>query len=170
MYCHLWLRSPAAEGTVRRAIERYGEFLQMFKLHPETTLVPTLDIDLAWHTHQLSPLRYVAACGKRAGRFIDHDDKMAQGKLDSGYDGTKELYQLFFGKTYAACLCWDCEAIASALEKADEEHDDMLDEVDMEALADQARAEVEYHRVVELLRRKGGADILPASKVTGISH
>ena len=161
MHRHLWIRSPAVEGTIRRAIDRYDEFLQLFKLHPGTMLVPTLDIDLAWHTHQLSPEQYKTGCEERAGRFIDHDDKIVQGKLDSGYDKTKELYHLYFGKIYSGCLCWDCEAIASALEKADEEYDDMLDGVDLDAVVEEVKAEVEYHRVVEMVRRKRGEELLP---------
>lgn len=165
MHRHLWLRSPAIEGTVRRAIRRYDEFLQLFNLSPGTVLVPTLDIDLAWHTHQLSPLQYAAGCETRAGRFIDHDDKIVQGRLDSGYDKTKELYQLYFGKMYAVCHCWDCEGITSALERAEEEHDEMLDSVDMDVLADETRREVAYYRVVEMVRRKGAEELLPVQKM-----
>lgn len=33
--------------------------------------VPTLDIDLAWHTHQLNGPTYHANCSLHIGRFID---------------------------------------------------------------------------------------------------
>jgi hypothetical protein len=123
-----------------------------------------LDVDLAWHTHQLSPVWYETGTKKRAGRFIDHDDKIVQGKLDVGYDKTKELFQVEFGHTYAVCLCWDCEAMASVMEQADDLDD--LDDVDIEKWADQAKLDVEYHRLVEMARRKGGRELLPVLKHT----
>ena len=63
---HLWIRSPALEGTLRRAIDRYSKFLILLKrkapplgadgsgttMVPGPIIVPTLDIDLVWHTHQ----------------------------------------------------------------------------------------------------------------------
>lgn len=159
MHRHLWLRSPPAAGTLRRAIDRYDGFLQLFKLHPWCTLVPTLDVDLAWHTHQLSPLQYIAAVEARAGRFINHDDKIVQGRLNVGMDKTKELFQERFGERYNVCLCWDCEALVDALEKADE--DDVLDTGDMQTWVQEAQKEVEYYRTVELARRRGGSGLLP---------
>ena len=46
MHAQLWIRSPALEGTLQRAIKRYLSFVKLFKLYPKTILVPTLDIDL----------------------------------------------------------------------------------------------------------------------------
>ncbi|KAK4122062.1 hypothetical protein N657DRAFT_682526 [Parathielavia appendiculata] len=58
MHRHLWIRAPSLEGTVRRAVEKYDSFLRLFALYPGEMLVPTLDIDLVWHTHQLSAGRH----------------------------------------------------------------------------------------------------------------
>jgi hypothetical protein len=33
--------------------------------------VPTLDIDLVWHTHQLNSLQYERDCFEYVGRFVD---------------------------------------------------------------------------------------------------
>lgn len=33
--------------------------------------VPTLDIDLAWHTHQLMASRYGVDCEMYIGRYVD---------------------------------------------------------------------------------------------------
>ncbi|KAJ4291339.1 hypothetical protein N0V88_006347 [Collariella sp. IMI 366227] len=57
MHRQLWIRSPGCEGTLRRAGERYEAFLDLFRTFPGEMLVPTLDIDLVWHTHQLSAER-----------------------------------------------------------------------------------------------------------------
>ena len=34
-------------------------------------LVPTLDIDLVWHTHQLMASRYSVDCEMYVGRYVD---------------------------------------------------------------------------------------------------
>ncbi|KAG9504918.1 hypothetical protein J7337_004899 [Fusarium musae] len=41
----MWIRSPALQGTIRRAISRYQNFCKLLKMS-KTTVVPTLDIDL----------------------------------------------------------------------------------------------------------------------------
>ena len=38
---------------------------------PSSFLVPTLDIDLAWHTHQLMGVKYNYECIRYVGRYID---------------------------------------------------------------------------------------------------
>ena len=40
--------------------------------------VPTLDVDLAWHTRQLSPYNYMMYTVKMTKQFVDHDDKVAE--------------------------------------------------------------------------------------------
>ena len=44
---------------IDRAITRYGQFLDLARRDPGATLVPTLDIDLIWHVHMLSPRNYL---------------------------------------------------------------------------------------------------------------
>jgi hypothetical protein len=36
--------------------------------------VPSLELDLVWHTHMLYPVRYAAECVELTGRLINHDD------------------------------------------------------------------------------------------------
>jgi hypothetical protein len=146
----LWIRSPAVEGTLRRAIDRYGKFLKLFKLYPKTMLVPTLDIDLVWHTHQCSPSRYDVGMVKMVGRLIGHDDKLGEGILNSGFTRTKDLYRIRFGQEYQVCNCWDCEALLSAVSSHSSET-----QPDNEAIARHVHENVAYHRAVEIARRKG---------------
>ncbi|UNI15709.1 hypothetical protein JDV02_002216 [Purpureocillium takamizusanense] len=152
MHSQLWLRSPALEGTLQRAVTRYGIFLELFALHPKQMLVPTLDIDLAWHTHQLSAGWYRESMVERCGRFIDHDDKLPKSSLAPGMDRTAELYRAHTGREYSVCQCWDCEAIASALEAC--VLDDTLDGADVDVLARQVANDVQYYRAVEHARRR----------------
>lgn len=156
MNAHLWIRSPALQGTLRRAVERYDKYLQLFRLYPGKMLVPTLDIDLVWHTSQLSPAAYKASTEERCGRFINHDDKIAKFKLATGNHETQNLYRIRFGLEYSVCLCWECQAVMSALE--DSVRDGDLEEVRPEGfeenLADRILEDVEYFRSVESARRR----------------
>ncbi|KAF3902147.1 hypothetical protein ABW21_db0205389 [Orbilia brochopaga] len=160
----LWIRSPGLKGTLERAITRYRRFLQLFKLYPGKILVPTLDIDLVWHTHQLSPFLYQAGAMKYAGRIIDHNDKLGKPTLDDGFTRTKELYRIRFAQEYNVCTCWDCEALLTAAEEAWDPDED----IDEEAIAKTVHKRLAYHRAVEVARRKAtvppGTTITPSTK------
>jgi hypothetical protein len=43
-----WLHSPSLMPTVQRLIVKYHRFVRLAADHPQKTVVPTLDIDLAW--------------------------------------------------------------------------------------------------------------------------
>ncbi|CEL04866.1 hypothetical protein ASPCAL05990 [Aspergillus calidoustus] len=156
MHGHRWIRSPAVHGTLRRAVDRYDKFLHLFRLYPNTFLVPTLDVDLVWHTHQCSAENYRAFVTERVGKFINHDDKIGRGTLDNGFTSAEEWYRLTYGEQYQVCLCWSCEAILSAVEKLD---DDVLAAEDATAslrdLSVRIEREVNYYREVETARRLG---------------
>jgi Glycine-rich domain-containing protein-like len=48
-----------------------NSFLDLLSTSPASFFVPTLDIDLVWHTHQLMAQKYDADCRAFVGRFID---------------------------------------------------------------------------------------------------
>lgn len=152
MHAQLWIRSPALEGTLRRAISRYLKFVKLFKLYPKTLLVPTLDIDLVWHTHQCSPAQYQASMIQRTGRFINHDDKIGQPVLSGGMETTKKLFRVRFGQEYSVCQCWDCEAALSAVSASKQEG---KPRTDMDSITAEILEDVAYYRAVELARRAG---------------
>jgi len=54
--------------------------------------VPTLDIDLAWHTHQLQS-SYRIDTAQAVGRAIDHNDKVEETDLGYGFDDTAKLWE-----------------------------------------------------------------------------
>ncbi|PYH80431.1 hypothetical protein BO82DRAFT_355600 [Aspergillus uvarum CBS 121591] len=114
MHGFLWIRSPALHGTLTRALARYERFVALFRLHPGTTLVPTLDVDLVWHTHLCSAVMYEESILERTGRYINHDDKLGGEILTGGFDATGKLYEAATGEPYGGCFCWDCEAVRSA--------------------------------------------------------
>src|SRR5205823_2561901 len=54
------LDSPS---NLEKATERYRKFMFVdIDMEPESGVVPMLDIDLIWHTHQLFPVEYRRWC------------------------------------------------------------------------------------------------------------
>ena len=98
-----WLRAPAAPYTMSRLIVKYERFFGLFSSHPGKTIVPTLDVDLAWHTHQLSPPCYYQYSLKMTNSkiFIDHDDKIEESKLSMAFEWTSKIYQKEYGIPYS---------------------------------------------------------------------
>jgi hypothetical protein len=59
-------------GIVARLSDFLISFLDLMASSPESFFVPTLDIDLAWHTHQLkSTGAYNRDCLLYVKRFVD---------------------------------------------------------------------------------------------------
>ena len=51
-----WLHSPAASNTMSRLLVKYQRFIELMATFPGKCAVPTLDVDLAWHTHRKQAL------------------------------------------------------------------------------------------------------------------
>ena len=101
-----------------KANTRYHKFLLLmnrkaYGSKKTINLVPTLDIDLCWHTHQLFPVSYRRWCTEHLGTVINHDDTIGRGDLNVGlrrtslawYDAYREPYttddlrQTYFSKS-----------------------------------------------------------------------
>jgi hypothetical protein len=102
-----WLHNPTLSSTLRFAIIRYERFFRLMKA--AYGIVPTLDVDLVWHTHQLCPRRYSAYCKHHKGGLVDHNDKVGSEILHNGFEKTQALYQSKFGEEYLICHGWRCE-------------------------------------------------------------
>lgn len=110
-----WLHSPTVMQTAERLIKKYKVFLDIMHNNQREMAVPTLDVDLAWHTHQLSPSSYYnwTTVDQLNGfrTFIDHDDKVDENKLSAGFEWTSRAYRKATnGGIYSECTCWYCEA------------------------------------------------------------
>ncbi|KAG6848604.1 hypothetical protein H0H93_015560 [Arthromyces matolae] len=68
--------SKEDEVALQHSIARYHAFLDLMSASPVSFYVPTLDIDLAWHTHQLLGKTYHDDCLRHVGRFIDQSRKI----------------------------------------------------------------------------------------------
>lgn len=110
-----WLHSPTLGYTLKQAIKRYRNFFLLIAESQES-VVPVLDVDLIWHTHQLSPTRYRKFCEVATeGGFINHNDQVEEGFLDTGFKNTQRLYRDRFGEEYSRCHSWYCEAARHTL-------------------------------------------------------
>lgn len=111
-----WIHSPAVSATMDRLIRKYGIFFDIMASAFKQIAVPTLDVDLAWHTHQLSPRRYFTYSKTRTSSaaltaLIDHDDKIDEDKLSDAFEWTSKKYkEVTNGELYSECTCWYCEA------------------------------------------------------------
>ncbi|KAL4973360.1 hypothetical protein BDW66DRAFT_168713 [Aspergillus desertorum] len=116
-----WLHSPTLMETMQRLIRKYAVFFQIMAANPGRMAAPTLDVDLAWHTHQLTPGRYFEYSVHRTKQdghraiLIGRDDKISEIKLSDGSEWTSKMYRkLTDGGIYSECTCWYCEATRGA--------------------------------------------------------
>lgn len=93
-----WLHSPALQSTAARLIEKYRRFFTIMKENPKKLAVPTLDVDLAWHTHQLQPQSYYKYSMKSTAQLIDHDDKIAETELSDAFEWTSKVYSKMYNE------------------------------------------------------------------------
>ncbi|KAJ7119045.1 hypothetical protein C8R44DRAFT_625746 [Mycena epipterygia] len=110
MYDLEWTRLGYFDGAedevaLQHAIARYHAFLDLMSSSPASFFVPTLDIDLVWHTHQLMASNYSRDTVKYVGRFIDHDDKVEESQLASSFDITCRAWKSRFSVQYTHCGC-----------------------------------------------------------------
>ncbi|KAI5082204.1 hypothetical protein GOP47_0001947 [Adiantum capillus-veneris] len=93
------------ESFLSAAEQRYKAFLHLFKMTDcKVFLVPTYDIDLLWHTHQLNPKVYLVDLTRILGRVLEHDDtdtdRSSDQKLDEGFCQTAERWLQSYGSVY----------------------------------------------------------------------
>ncbi|KAM0319444.1 hypothetical protein ACHAPQ_010332 [Fusarium lateritium] len=109
-----WLHSPTAKETMSRCCVKYKRFMRIIARNPKKVVVPTLDVDLAWHTHQLTPYSYYKFTTKTTFKFVRHDDKIEDEKLNDGFEWTSKTYQEMYDEVYSECTCWYCESVRAA--------------------------------------------------------
>ncbi|KAL8476774.1 hypothetical protein ACS0TY_029176 [Phlomoides rotata] len=93
---------------IEGAVARYKGFLHLIKRNKEKDIksfsVPTYDIDLIWHTHQLHPVSYCKDLLNIMGKILEHDDtdsdRSKGQKLDVGFSGTTRTFEEMYGRRY----------------------------------------------------------------------
>lgn len=66
-------------------------------------MVPTLDIDLLWHTHMLDHEAYYTNSYQGVGCFLDHDDSIEEGLLSDGFTSAASHCEARFGVPFSTC-------------------------------------------------------------------
>lgn len=90
------------------ALARYKGFLYLIKRNLERFMnrfcVPTYDIDLIWHSHQLNPGSYCKDLVAAVGKVLEHDDtdsdRSSGKKLNVGFEATTKQWEVTFGSRY----------------------------------------------------------------------
>ncbi|GAB2260189.1 hypothetical protein Droror1_Dr00011044 [Drosera rotundifolia] len=96
------------ERFLQEAVARFKGFLYMIKRNKERSIrrfcVPTYDIDLMWHSHQLHPVSYCKDMKAALGTVLEHDDvdsdRTKGKKLDTGFSATTKQFEDTFGFRY----------------------------------------------------------------------
>ncbi|KAG2070670.1 hypothetical protein BDR04DRAFT_591757 [Suillus decipiens] len=91
--------------ALQHCIARYHAFLNIMAESPASFFVPTLDIDLGWHTHQLMASQYQNDCLSLVGRYVNHDDKVEEGQLATSFDLTCRAWNDRYRVPYMHCGC-----------------------------------------------------------------
>ncbi|KAF2032414.1 hypothetical protein EK21DRAFT_99049 [Setomelanomma holmii] len=106
-----WLHSPSVMATTQRLIVKYHRFVRLAGENPKKTVVPTLDVDLAW----LSPKLYYRYTLAETAKFLNHDDKIPESNLHTSFQWTAQAYEKKYGQPYSECSCWYCECTREPL-------------------------------------------------------
>lgn len=89
---------------LQSSIYRYKMFIYLKRQLPEEFLVPCYDIDLMWHTHQLSPFTYKTDMFRLLGIMLNHDDSTTDrnpgSKLSVATAKTREHWMHFFNECF----------------------------------------------------------------------
>lgn len=98
-------RGIDCSADLSKAISRYHKFLRLMRKKHKITgkhipLVPTLDVDLAWHTHQLYPHNYRDYCITFVGRMINHDDTFEAKVIGDGLRDTSLAWLKEYDEPY----------------------------------------------------------------------
>jgi len=93
-----WLHSPDQNDIVSHALKKYDRFFQILRRSKGN--VPTVDVDLVWHTDQLSPQAYYEHSLKLTGRLIVHSHDFEDHNIRGFFERTAEEYLRLFGESY----------------------------------------------------------------------
>ncbi|CAI6340617.1 unnamed protein product [Periconia digitata] len=106
-----WINKQSTVSTLDFSRNRYLRFLLLHKRYPTEYFVPTWDIDLVWHTHQLWPSNYRNHHLNYLGHMLDHDITADDsGNVREWKLRTADLWKIEFSEALAQCFCDECNA------------------------------------------------------------
>ncbi|KAF8320657.1 hypothetical protein DL93DRAFT_2093994 [Clavulina sp. PMI_390] len=89
----------AHPSLITEGIIQYHMFLDL-NYQSYRMLVPTIGIDLVWHTHMLFGDKYHEDVLKYVDKFMDHDDRVEEGHLARAYEETSTIWKDRFNAPY----------------------------------------------------------------------
>ncbi|KNE62558.1 hypothetical protein AMAG_18884 [Allomyces macrogynus ATCC 38327] len=87
------------------ALAQYPKFLAAIVAQPKDVFVPTSAIDLAWHTHQLSPAIYARQTLLLTGRVVNHDgsdNTASEARIPEGAKVMVGMWRVLYDEEYYA--------------------------------------------------------------------
>jgi hypothetical protein len=96
----IYPHDPVPGALLLDSQQRYAKFMNLIRLNATPNPVPALDIDLFWHTHQLSSSNYLPWCRHHIGRPVNHDDTVGKGDLATGLDETIAAWESTYSEDY----------------------------------------------------------------------
>jgi len=89
------------DSIIRASIKRYSNFLSLSKQFSTTLIVPTLDIDLVWHSHQIQNQRYFNFT-RQFISVLHHNDNIDGRALRLAFVRTAILWKNTFNEPYSS--------------------------------------------------------------------
>lgn len=108
------LRDPNKQEILALSILRYEKFVNiMHKVALSKRPVPTLDIDLVWHTDILRYSTHFRLCLITGTKnvVLSHEDSVEASVLNQSFAITSDLYYWDYSHDYSRCPCWYCEKV-----------------------------------------------------------
>jgi hypothetical protein len=91
---------PVPENLLSDSQQRYAKFMNLVRVNQNPAIVPAVDIDLFWHTHQLTPSNYLPWCTHHIGFPINHNDSVSEGELTTSLDNTVSAWEVAYSEDY----------------------------------------------------------------------
>ncbi|KAM2005270.1 hypothetical protein FF1_000513 [Malus domestica] len=152
---------------IEGAVARYKGFLHLIKRNREKSVkrfcVPTYDVDLIWHTHQLHPVSYCKDLNELMGKVLEHDDmdsdRTKGKKLDVGFSGTTKQWEETFGIRY-----WK----AGAMHRGSAPCPVMTTPYKSSMMSKDVAASIEYQKLIQLPEVKSVEVLLECVEVRNL--
>mmetsp|Transcript_15701 Transcript_15701/g.21531 ORF Transcript_15701/g.21531 Transcript_15701/m.21531 type:complete len:448 (-) Transcript_15701:375-1718(-) len=84
--------SIITDSFVDSAVVKYIKFLHLARNNPDEMLVPTLDVDLVWRAHMLSPVDYRKDTKALCGRVLPHKNDYDRENLEDALENTQRAW------------------------------------------------------------------------------
>jgi len=86
--------------NIKSSIDKYNKFMFLIK-YSNKMLVPTIEIDIIWHSHIKQYDKYVQYCENICNKIIHHNDKIDKNNLKTAFAYTCIKWSKMYNETYS---------------------------------------------------------------------